>query len=272
MQKGFFIIMIINNVGYDHCHDADFFINRPSGSGDYLLLILKTDAIFTIDSNDLIVPANSVFIYSKDVPQNYRCIPQHTFENDWIHFEFEADEEEYFLSLDIPYMTPVPMDNICFLSFCIKSIAHEACAGNIHGYENIRCYMMLIFNKISEQLNRKKETEILHNLHYEMLTTIRNKIYSKPYEFRTIDSTAHEVRMSKSSFQHLYKKQFGITFIQDLINSRISYAKMLLTTTNFNICDVAGQCGYSNYSHFERQFKKKCGVTPAEYRKKFIFM
>ncbi|MGB4091586.1 MAG: hypothetical protein WBK46_06540 [Ruminococcus flavefaciens] len=48
--------MIINNAGYDHCHDADFFIERPEGSGDNLLLLLKTDTIFTIDGKDIDPP------------------------------------------------------------------------------------------------------------------------------------------------------------------------------------------------------------------------
>lgn len=58
--------MIIHNVGYNHCHDADFFIDRPDGSGDYLLLVLKTDTIFTLDGKDTIVPKNSFFLYKRN--------------------------------------------------------------------------------------------------------------------------------------------------------------------------------------------------------------
>ena len=99
--------MIINNVGYNHCHDADFFINRPEGSGDYLLLLLKTDAVFILDNAETIIPKNSVFIYPKGMPQYYKCLPQQTFENNWIHFLFEPGEEQEFLKLNIPYSTPV---------------------------------------------------------------------------------------------------------------------------------------------------------------------
>ncbi|HBN11516.1 MAG TPA: hypothetical protein DD392_06170 [Ruminococcus sp.] len=99
-----------------------------------------------------------------------------------------------------------------------------------------------------------------------MLSTIRNKIYSHPYEKRTIDSTAHEVRMSKSNFQQLYKKYFNITFMQDLINSRIQYAQMLLLNTNLSSADVSKHCGYNYYAHFERQFRQKTGLTPFQFR------
>jgi len=264
------VVMIINNVGYNHCHDSDFFIDRPDGSGDNLMLILKTDAIFNIDGKDMIIYKNSFFIYKKGRPQYYRCIPKNTFSNDWVHFEFENDDEEnkIFLRLGLQYEKPVYMDNIYFLNFCVKSIAHENYSRNINRQSSIAHYMSLIFNKVSEQIYR--ESFVHRDCYYEMLSNIRNKIYSRPYEKRTVESTAHEVRMSKSNFQHLYKKYFNISFIQDLINSRIEYAQMLLLNTNLNINDIALQCGYNNYIHFTKQFKLKTGFTPLEYKISFI--
>ena len=80
--------MEIRNAGYNHCHDTDFIIDRPKGSGDNLLLLLKTDCIVTLDGVDQLVPANSVFLYPKDAPQFYRTCPQQLFANDWVHFLF----------------------------------------------------------------------------------------------------------------------------------------------------------------------------------------
>ena len=99
--------MIINNVGFNHCHDADFIIERPEGSGDELLLLIKTEAVFTIDGKDIRAPQDSVFYYPKSRPQFYRCIPQHTFDNDWIHFELD-DEERALLHLTVTSLTLMP--------------------------------------------------------------------------------------------------------------------------------------------------------------------
>jgi AraC family transcriptional regulator of arabinose operon len=101
-----------------------------------------------------------------------------------------------------------------------------------------------------------------------MLLTIRHKIYAEPYIPRFIAWAAHEVRMSPASFQYYYKKTFGVTFVQDFINAKVEYAKMLLSSTNLTAHDIAGKCGYRNYEHFTRQFKERCGITPLEYRKK----
>ncbi len=257
--------MVLNNVGFDHRHDADFFIHRPDGSGDWLLLLLKSDAIFTLNGDDVLVPKNSFFLYPKGMGQFYRCVPQSTFANDWIHFEFEDDEEALLLQKGIQYATPIPIDNIHFLSFLVKCLAYENCSDNLYKHDNIEHYMLLLLNKVSEQ--QRQPTEPLKGSKYEMLMTMRNKIYAEPYQQRTISWASHELRMSTVSFQRLYKKQFGVTFMQDLINSRMEYAKMLLIHTELNSKDIAEQCGYNHYAHFTRQFKSSVGLTPLEYRK-----
>ena len=258
--------MIINNVGFDHCHDADFFIDRPDGSGDYLLLLVRTPAIFEIDGKEVVTSAGTVFIYPKSRPQRYRCVPLNVFENDWVHFDFDdRGEEEEFLRMGIPLETPMEI-SLEFLSYCVKSIAYEKYSDNPCKAESAELFMRLMFIKIRESsmnsVSGRRSTQ------FELISTVRNKIYSRPYEQRNVDSTAHEVRMSRSAFQHAYKKHFGMTFIEDLVRSRVSYAKMLLSTTNMNINDISASSGYHSYVHFARQFKEQTGVTPSEYRKK----
>ena len=34
----------LNNMGFDICHRGDFSIDRPSGSGDWLIIIFKTQS------------------------------------------------------------------------------------------------------------------------------------------------------------------------------------------------------------------------------------
>ena len=256
--------MLIHNVGYHHCHDTDFLIERPEGSGDYLLLLLKSDSIFSFNGQDMLVPQNTFFLYRIGTPQYYRCVPQMTFSNDWIHFMFEDDEEEQFLSYQIPYDTPIAIDNPLFLSFCIKGIAAEFYSQNRCRSQTISAYMTLLFAKTAESMNPVKQE--INDSRREMLLTIRSKIYAKPYEQRTVEGSAHEIRMSPSAFQHLYRKYFGVSFLQDLIDSRIEYAKMLLSTMNATVQETAMHCGYQSYAHFARQFKQKTGMTPLEYK------
>lgn len=262
--------MIINSIGYNCCQDSCAFLNLPEKSTESLLILFKDDAILNdVNGKNIIIPENSVLIFKNHYRKFCQYLSENSFSSDWILFEFEKNEEESFFSLGLKYEIPFHMDNICFLSFCIKSIAYEKYSHNINSNSSIQQYMLLMFNCISNQINKKSASSVKCDSYFEILSGIRNKIHSHPYEQITIDSISHEVRMSKSHFQHLYKKYFNTTFIQDLINSRIEYAKMLLIHTSFNINDIAFQCGYNNYIHFTKQFKIKSGVTPAEYRKMF---
>lgn len=230
------------------------------------MILLKADAVFNIDGKDIRIEENSFFIYKKGRPQRYRCVYQGIFANDWVHFEFENDEEKQFLELGLEYEKPVAVGDMNLLSFFVKMMASENYSSNINRERSVYHYMFLIFSKVSEYTRKCPETKI--DSYYEVLSTIRNKIYSRPYEQRTAESTAHEVRMSTSNFQHLYKKYFGVSFIQDLIQGRTEYACMLLETTNLSAVEIAQKSGYNHYAHFVRQFRKVKGMSPSEYRKK----
>ena len=85
--------MRINNVGYNHFHDADFSISRPEGSGDYLMLLLKTSGIFELGGKELRVGEGSALLYRRGTPQFYRAAGAQ-FGNDWFHFMPDSTTDE----------------------------------------------------------------------------------------------------------------------------------------------------------------------------------
>ncbi len=104
--------------------------------------------------------------------------------------------------------------------------------------------------------------------YYREFVTLRERIYSNPQEDWSIDAMCRDLILSRGYFQKLYTRCFGISFTQDVINSRIELSKRLLSSTDFSIAYIADQSGYSNYVHFMHQFKKIVGITPTEYRRR----
>lgn len=104
--------------------------------------------------------------------------------------------------------------------------------------------------------------------YYAEFQKLREQIYSKPQEDWSIDSVCRRMILSRGYFQKLYTRCFGISFTQDVINSRINYSKKLLSETDMIIANIAAQSGYDNYVHFMHQFKKIVGITPTDYRKR----
>lgn len=104
--------------------------------------------------------------------------------------------------------------------------------------------------------------------YYREFVDLRERIYSNPSEDWNIDMMCQSMILSRGYFQKLYSRCFGISFTQDVINSRISFSKRLLASTDMSIADISERCGYANYVHFMHQFKKVVGMTATDYRKK----
>lgn len=255
--------MQINNIGYNHSHDADFQISRPDGSGDYLFLIVKTPAIFTLSGKDIQTEPNSVILYKKGTPQFYRVLGT-VFTNDWLHFDINEDELSLFEEWKIPFDTILPLNNINDLSLFIKNITYERYSSNHYREQSVSLYLQLLFMKLSEKLHSLPDERI--SSYYEKMSMLRFRIYNMPYLDWNISGLSHGLSISKSYFQHLYKEIFGTGVMEDVIQSRIQHAKYLLSTTSLSIKEIASMCGYSNETHFMRQFKGIMNMTPSQYR------
>ncbi len=73
--------------------------------------------------------------------------------------------------------------------------------------------------------------------------------------------------VSKMHVIRVFRKKFGITPMQYVIERRIGAAKSLLTGTVMPIKEIAALLRYSGTQHFSTSFKSAVGCTPGQYRK-----
>ena len=52
-------------------------------------------------------------------------------------------------------------------------------------------------------------------------------------------------------------------------NLRIEEAKHLLETTDLLVDEIGAKVGYENMSFFRQLLRRRCGLSPASYRKLF---
>ena len=128
-------------------------------------------------------------------------------------------------------------------------------------------YTDIFFLELSRLVQSKMHTspQMLASKN-DKLTYLRTLLFEEPDYFSGIDQMADFAGLSRSGFQHLYKKTFGITVIEDVISGRIEKAKNLLSRTNLTIEEIAAKCGYKSDFHFMRQFKQKTSFTPTQFR------
>ena len=72
---------------------------------------------------------------------------------------------------------------------------------------------------------------------------------------------------SLASFKRNFTAVFGTTPGKWLIRKRLSYAQVLLDTTEKSVADIVFESGFENGSHFSRVFKDHFGTAPLHYRK-----
>ena len=130
-------------------------------------------------------------------------------------------------------------------------------------------YMRVLLYRISEQIQNKKDTVKSHPIYLKMVA-LRSKIYNEPQGNWGIEQMSQELNISSSYFQHLYKDIFHVSCMNDVINARVEQAKFYLMQSAISIDNISTICGYKNEIHFSRQFKKRTGLSPSDYREKMI--
>lgn len=86
----------------------------------------------------------------------------------------------------------------------------------------------------------------------------------------SLNRVAKELYLSPTHFSTIFSQSMKQTFIDYLTEKRIDLAKNKIIQTNNKVSDIAFDVGYNDPNYFSFLFKKKQGLSPKEYRKKFI--
>ncbi|XME02566.1 2-isopropylmalate synthase [Lachnospiraceae bacterium C1.1] len=99
----------------------------------------------------------------------------------------------------------------------------------------------------------------------QRITEIINFIQEK-YLSVTLDDLSREFYLSKPYLSKYIKEKSGETFSENVQKIRLKKACTLLKNGNMKVEKVAENVGYPSVEHFNRQFKKRYGMTPVQYR------
>lgn len=93
---------------------------------------------------------------------------------------------------------------------------------------------------------------------------LMEKNITTPLEIAVI---AKLVESSNRQLERVFLAETGCTPSEYYRNSRLKYAKWLLTTTDLPIVTIAYESGFSDASHFIRHFQQRYGMAPGRLRK-----
>ena len=88
----------------------------------------------------------------------------------------------------------------------------------------------------------------------------------------SLDEIADVASMTVPGFCRYFKKVTGKTFTKLVNEYRVVHATKLLSESNSSITDISFECGFNNFSHFNKLFKEFTGKTALQYRKQMMRM
>ena len=247
----------INFVWLNSVHEPDFVYY--DGIHDWWLLVqTKTYAKVHTPEEDIVVPPDTVMIYPPHMLASYEAYSG-PYANYYVRF---YTDEDFIEKLSIPFGTPITLRSPDSMNNLFHVLEKEFFSGFAYSQQSMGMLMRLMVMKIAESVEDSSMTE-----QQRELINLRYDIQTRPDYQWTVHEMAERVHVSAGYLQSIYKKQFGVSCMQDVLNRRVDLAKEYLGSSAYSSQKIALLCGYQSIEHFCRQFKIITGMSPLQYRK-----
>lgn len=87
----------------------------------------------------------------------------------------------------------------------------------------------------------------------------------------SIKNISDELFLNSSYLSTMYKEKTGRSLVEYINMVKMERAKVLLGYSNMRNYEIADKLGYKDAEYFSRLFKKYTGITPTNFKSKFIY-
>jgi len=236
---------------------------------DYCLYLFRTPVVFDLSGTEKVCTGSSAVLFTGGKQQYFRPQDGRTMKFDIVQFRPSSSDKQYAASMNIPFDEPVELGDDFVIASLIKSMKVRSGISGRRNSEFMELAMRMILICMGDMCTAEQTAQPVRDVPmYHRFKELREEIYDDPMRTWSVDELCSELDISRTYFHRIYLSAFGVTFLQDVIESRLVYAEELLSETELSVSAVAEQCGYDSDSYFMRQFKQHRGCTPTEYRRK----
>ena len=239
----------------------------PRGRVDWQLLFVASGKThFYIGGKDQIVTAGHMVLFQPKEEQHYEYFGGDKPEVYWVHFT-GSSVKEILRSYDIP------LDEHIF--FAGTPAAYTQLFKNmIEEFQNCKVgYRQMLEMNLRQlflmiQRTRLEKPPLVTTAVQQEMDFARQYFHEHYNEPINIEEYAQSRHTSISLFMRNFKKVYGVSPKQYILNIRMNNAQNLLESTDYTVAEIAAIVGYDNALYFSRIYHKQKGQAPSDYRKK----
>ena len=277
-----------NNNGFPITYFHDELITLPNRAGplhwhpDFEIATAMFSALdFQVGEEHIVLEAGDSIFVNGNILHSIRQLcadaaepmPNIVFSSGVIASEISAVNQKYikpiFTCDRLPYVV-FRKDNANHLEVnrLIKEI-YQAMSEKDECYEiTVQRNLGLIFEYIfrSFQSLPKSQASRIQITAQVRIQKMLSYIYEHYREAITLEDIANSANISRTEAGRCFNSYMGCSPIEALIQYRLQAAQKLLSETALTQKEICYECGFNSLNYFSRQFRKKYGHSPGNYR------
>jgi len=128
---------------------------------------------------------------------------------------------------------------------------------------NLQYNMVLDFTRRVERIRLGKHPS-------KLVTDVANYIQHHLSDSITAEDIAKDLYLSRPYLSRKFIEEAGVSLTDFILKEKTEEAKRLLRYSDKSLTAIGSYLGFSSQSHFSRVFKKYAGITPSDYREKYL--
>ena len=236
-------------------------VNRPRGTGDYLLMLFHSPVIARDRDGVREWPASSLVIWSpKD--GHYYGSREASWDHSWLHCT-GGKIAAILRASRLPLNRRITVGEPSALEKCLLEMVAEL-RGNLEPDATIlQNHFENYIRTLARALYRPAEVKVPGPL-----LAVRSTIEQRFNEPLRLEELARSAGWSTPHLCAEFKRFFGLPAIRYLQQLRMNRAAYLLRDRNLRIGEIAVQVGYPDLYTFSKMLKRHFGVSPRKLRER----
>lgn len=229
-----------------------------------LLFTLSGKGTVTVGESTFFAEVGTVAVIPPHISHRYAGEKDSEWEFFWLHIQgthaFDALSD---ITLEGDFLFDIGVKHICALFAPFKDatetgvereIADSAAVGDI--------LSILLKAAVSKTVGDDEKTVV-----QEMAAFLSA---NESGDF-SLDELVEKFHYSKEYIIRLFKRTAGVSPYQYYLSVRLGRACDMLKKNEHSIAEIAEKSGYGTVASFSKVFRKKFGISPAEYRKLYLW-